>query len=117
MNCMKCGKEILEQQVFCDHCLQVMEAYPVKPDAAIQLPNRQLDASQRKGVNRKKSVSLEEQLHQLKAANRRLLWLCLIFAILWAISIGMLIYRLYQPQFLPTGLAADTTVEAFAPDC
>ena len=22
MNCMKCGVEIPEQQVFCDHCLQ-----------------------------------------------------------------------------------------------
>ena len=40
MNCMKCGVEIPEQQVFCDHCLQIMEQYPVKPDAHIHLPKR-----------------------------------------------------------------------------
>ena len=31
MNCMKCGREIPEQQTFCDVCLEVMSQYPVNP--------------------------------------------------------------------------------------
>ena len=40
MYCMKCGKEVKENQVFCDACLVIMEKYPVKPGTHIQLPHR-----------------------------------------------------------------------------
>lgn len=31
MNCLKCGREIEEGQVFCNDCLVQMAKYPVKP--------------------------------------------------------------------------------------
>ena len=40
MACMKCGKDTQDGWMFCAHCLEVMEVYPVKPDTHIQLPVR-----------------------------------------------------------------------------
>ena len=37
VHCMKCGKEIPEERVFCEECLAVMDAYPVKPDTVVQI--------------------------------------------------------------------------------
>ena len=40
MYCLKCGRDTKSEQVFCNDCLAVMDAYPVKPDTAIHLPKR-----------------------------------------------------------------------------
>lgn len=40
MNCMRCGRETSQQQVFCGKCLEDMARHPVKPDVAIHLPVR-----------------------------------------------------------------------------
>ena len=40
MNCMKCGREIQEEAVFCQECLAEMEKYPVQPGAVVLLPRR-----------------------------------------------------------------------------
>ena len=40
MSCMKCGKEVSEDQVFCPECLAEMERYPVKPGTPVLLPHR-----------------------------------------------------------------------------
>lgn len=39
LNCLKCGREIEEGQVFCNDCLVQMAKYPVKPGTAVQLPS------------------------------------------------------------------------------
>jgi len=98
MYCMKCGKETQSNQVFCESCLQVMDAYPEKPDAAIQLPNRHQQPAVKKSAHRKKAIPLEEQVLQLKKANRRLSWACMIFAWLLSFCIGMAIYQLTAPK-------------------
>ena len=117
MYCMKCGKEIPDNQAFCEVCLQVMDTYPVKSDVAIQLPNRQPVASAKKPSHRKRVLTPEEQVAQLRAVNRWLFWLCLIFAILWGISIGLLFYKNVQPGFVPTGITTATDIELSAYDC
>jgi hypothetical protein len=38
MNCIRCGREIEEPNVFCEECLQEMEKQPVNPGTPIQLP-------------------------------------------------------------------------------
>ena len=38
MHCMKCGREIKGDGVFCGECLTVMGRYPVKPDTALYIP-------------------------------------------------------------------------------
>ena len=38
MNCIKCGRELHDEQVFCRNCQENMELYPVKPGTPVQLP-------------------------------------------------------------------------------
>ena len=59
MQCMKCGREIDGEQVFCDNCLSIMEKYPIKPSTHIHLPKRELPTVK---VSRKKVLSPEEQV-------------------------------------------------------
>ena len=73
MNCMKCGVEIPETQVFCDHCLEVMEQYPIKPGTHIHLPKQNLNAdSPRKPAKKKRTPSAEEQVSSLRLKVLRL---------------------------------------------
>ena len=54
MSCMKCGKDTEDGQAFCAHCLEGMEAYPVKPDAHIQLPNHSTEENNKKPPRKKR---------------------------------------------------------------
>ena len=73
MNCMKCGVEIQEGCVFCDHCLEVMEAHPVRPGTHIHLPKRALEIeTPKKPVKKKRAPSPEEQISILKMKLLRL---------------------------------------------
>ena len=65
MNCLKCGRETVSEQVFCEDCLRGMEKYPVKPGTAVKLPERREPSSFRRPVKRR-TVPLEEQVKILK---------------------------------------------------
>lgn len=65
MNCMKCGRELENEQAFCDDCLLEMEKYPVKPGIAVQLPIRRETSAVRK-TPKKRTVNPEEQISRLK---------------------------------------------------
>ena len=83
MGCLKCGKKTAGEQVFCDQCLAVMEAYPVKPDVHIQLPNRPGDDY--KIVRKRRPPSPEEQVVSLRRKVRKLTaWL-----VLMALALGL----------------------------
>lgn len=82
MNCMKCGRELKEKQVFCDSCLADMEKYPVKPGTPIYLPVRTVEPAAKKHPARKKqALKPEEQISRLRISVRLLL-LALIVALL-----------------------------------
>lgn len=67
MNCVKCGREIEHDQVFCRLCLDEMENYPVKPGTVVHIPKRPEDEAEKKPPIRKKSVlTPEEQIRKLK---------------------------------------------------
>lgn len=84
MTCMKCGREIPAEQVFCDSCLEVMEKYPVKRDAAIYLPQRKEQSSSKKQGSRRRQLPPEEQVvflrKRLRRATAAIVVLCLLFA-------------------------------------
>ena len=82
MQCIKCGKETKNEQVFCAQCLAVMEAYPVKPDVHIQLPKHTDRDPSRKSAKKRRTSSLEEQIAQLRRRNRRLVAALLAMALL-----------------------------------
>ena len=94
MNCLKCGKETQEKQVFCDSCLAVMATYPVKPDVAITLPKHTEEAVVNKPTRRKKTIPYEEQVEHLKLKNRRLRILCLVLFLAFGLCAAGLIQRI-----------------------
>ena len=96
MNCMKCGVEIPEQQVFCDHCLQIMEQYPVKPDAHIHLPKRDTIADSAKRTPKKKRTpSAEEKISTLQAKVVRLRLIAVVLLLLLCIVSALYGLRIY----------------------
>ena len=72
MNCMKCGRETVDDQVFCNLCLADMEKHPVKPGTLVHLPRRRDDTPVKKAHPRRKVLSPEEQVKNLKKQTRRL---------------------------------------------
>lgn len=65
MNCMKCGREIEPEQVFCAECLADMEKYPVKPGTVVQLPSRPVQQPAKKQSRHRRAAALEEQVKKL----------------------------------------------------
>lgn len=85
VNCLKCGREIDEGQVFCGDCLLDMQRYPVKPGTPVQLPSRADCAAPKKAHFRRRSkTSLEEQLRSLKVLVRVLTVLLALCVLLLA---------------------------------
>ena len=102
MTCMKCGTEIPENQVFCDHCLSVMEQYPIKPGTHIHLPKRAASSDPvRKPGKKKRAPSPEEQISALRMKVLRLRLLAAILAFVICVVSGFLALKLYEDYFTP----------------
>lgn len=115
MKCMKCGREIGAEQVFCPECLADMEKYPVKPGTVVQLPIRNKETAAKKPP-RRKIPTAEEQIRRLKRSNRIVTCLlALALAALLAVTSYML-WRLEEENvdILPgqNYSAEDSTVPA-----
>jgi len=83
MICLKCGKKTKENRVFCDRCLTTMEAYPVKPDVHIQLPNRSAAAAAaKKAAPKRRPLTAEEQVTHLNKTVRVLALLVAVLSLL-----------------------------------
>ena len=77
MNCMKCGKEITDNGVFCVDCLLEMEKYPVDPGTVVLLPRRRETPILKKQV--KRHVPTPEE--QIAVLRKRVLILTLLLAV------------------------------------
>ena len=80
MNCMKCGRETVGEDVFCQDCLTEMEKYPVEPGTVVLLPRRK-EYSAKKAPKRH-SPSPEEQIEELRQQKTTMLFLLVICIIL-----------------------------------
>ena len=98
MNCLKCGKEIKDQNVFCPHCLDGMEQYPVKPDVHVQLPNRTEEPVQKKSWCNRKNRTVTEKLKHLRKVNRWLSAAVILLVLLLAITGAHLAHALLDQQ-------------------
>lgn len=102
MNCMKCGVEIPEQQVFCEHCLEVMAQYPVKPDAHIHLPKRALNVEPaKKPAKKKRALTQEELISSLKLRVLRMRLMVVVLIFLLCVVSGLFAINLYQQYSEP----------------
>ena len=78
MNCMKCGRETKNEQVFCQDCLRVMQRYPVESGTVVFLPRRR-DPVVKKTVKRT-VISQDEQIRMLRK-QLGILWIVLAICI------------------------------------
>ena len=85
MNCMKCGRETENDQVFCQDCLQIMKKYPVRPGTVVLLPRRR-ETIIKKTVKRH-SIPLEEQV---KILRKRLMIMWFVFVLCIALMLLMI---------------------------
>ncbi|MBO5316898.1 MAG: zinc ribbon domain-containing protein [Oscillospiraceae bacterium] len=99
MYCLKCGKEIAEEQVFCPDCLAVMEAYPVKPDTVVHIPQRAPHTPEK----RHRTVSPKEQIYQLQKTVRWLMLTATVLMVVLLLTVAMLLHQLDKPSS-PGGL-------------
>lgn len=97
MNCLKCGKETENQQVFCAKCLQAMDAYPVKPGTAVHLPVRPEQPVTKKQTHRRKLLPPEEQVLHLRKTVRRLVAVMVLMAVLLT-AMGAMLARTFLPN-------------------
>ena len=65
MNCMKCGRETKNDQVFCQDCLLEMEKYPVLPGSVVLLPRRR-ESTVIKKTPKRHVLTAEEQIASLR---------------------------------------------------
>ncbi|MBQ7801004.1 MAG: hypothetical protein IJ375_01625 [Oscillospiraceae bacterium] len=92
MNCMKCGKETEQDQIFCPECLAEMEKYPVKPGTVVQIP---VQPAKKQPHHRRPVVTPEEQVRRLAKRNHRMT-LALILVSAVAILFALLSFDILE---------------------
>lgn len=112
MNCMKCGKKTNDEQVFCPACLTAMDAYPVKPDVRVQLPNREKRAASKKASRKRYTVSAEEQVAQLRKKLRRTVGFCVLLAVLLCAAGALLVQHHLAPTEKDEDLGTNYTYDS-----
>ena len=98
MNCIKCGRELRGEAVFCSQCKEEMEHYPVKPGTPVQLPVRtETSEPTPKPRRQRKALPPEKQIRHLRKSVRLLL-LALIVAVLAFILTSLLTLHLLEQR-------------------
>lgn len=96
MNCMKCGRETVGEQVFCTDCLLEMEKHPVKPGTVVLLPRRR-ESTQAKKASKKRTLSTDEQLRSLRRWAKGLtIALCICIALILAMLYPTIHYLMHD---------------------
>lgn len=102
MRCLKCGREVRPEQVFCDDCLLEMAKYPVKPGTTVQLPHWSESPAVKKTYTRRRpNLSPEEQVRSLK---KRVLVLTIALILALAAFAGLsycAVTQLLKEEILP----------------
>ena len=94
MGCLKCGKETEESQIFCNSCLETMEAYPIKPGTPVVLPQRASNHHHHEKASSRKELSPEQQIQLLRKLLRWFAAVIALLSVLLCITGVMLIHSL-----------------------
>ena len=118
MHCMKCGRDIAEDQAFCADCLADMERHPVRPGTVILLPTPEKQQPKKPLLRKKPAPPVEEQVAFLKKTIIRLY--ILIFCMLAIIGVlaytsGWAISELDIQRLLGQNYSSATDAEATEP--
>ena len=103
MSCLNCNKDTVGTAVFCDECLQAMEAYPVEKGTPVVIPIQPSPVSQKKQTH-ELFGSLEENLSITRRTARRLAGALVIMSLLlFLLSITLIYICAYGvPDFVHT---------------
>lgn len=119
MQCIKCGRDVELNQVFCDSCKETMAKYPVRPGVVVQLPRRTETVVKKQPARRRATISAEEQVYLLRRAVRRLavLAVLLLAAVIGLSWLTVELYRENEQKVLPgqNYHSATTPIETTAP--
>ena len=75
MNCMKCGREAEDGQVFCSECLDQMESEPIRISTPVHIPRQPTKGR----TIHHPTLHSEEEVKRLERANERLrVWVLLL---------------------------------------
>lgn len=78
MNCMKCGREVSGEHVFCPDCLADMEKFPVRPGTVILLPKEEPPQPKKPPKKKRPVLDPEEMIPVMK----KKIWALRIIALL-----------------------------------
>ena len=67
MQCLKCGRDTADGQVFCAACAEAMEQYPIRPGTPVTIPTRP-----KRAPRPTQQPKAEEQLVKVRARLRRM---------------------------------------------
>ena len=80
MQCLRCGRETEEGQVFCFTCEALMAKHPVKPNTVVTIPERSVRL---RTAAPRRPQKVEEDTDQLRRTILQLrLWVCMLMAAL-----------------------------------
>lgn len=89
MQCIKCGRDVEDKQVFCPECLASMDQAPVKPGTPVSIPKRPA----REYTPPVKKDKPEEIILRLQKKLKVLSVTILVLVIALSISLGMITYH------------------------
>jgi len=95
MDCLKCGRQTQEKNVFCNDCIADMARFPVKQDTPVYLPQRK---QRDRRSPQKKVPKPEEIISQLNKKIRNLWITVATLAVLLTVCAGIITVMLYQQQ-------------------
>ena len=90
MQCLRCGRETEDGQVFCFLCESVMVKHPVKPNTVVTIPERSVRA--RTAPARKPARTDEDTDHLRRTILQLRLWVCMLMAALM-LCVGVLTWQ------------------------
>lgn len=96
MNCLKCGKQTKNENAFCPLCLEVMDAYPIKPDAHIQLPNHPSRPVVKKPGRKRRVLTVDEQVVYLRKNVHHLTLAVVLLSALLIFTSVMLVHTIIK---------------------
>ena len=100
MSCLKCGRNTVDAHVFCNECMAVMDRHPVKPGTPVHLPRHVFIPTNKKPTPRKRTVSQEEQIVNLKKRLRRSRMIGMILLVALSLATVLLV-REFAGEDLP----------------
>ncbi len=113
MICLKCGREKVEGNAFCDRCLAEMAKHPVSSNTVVVLPSRRRIQLKKPGTSRHPEMSQQELLKRSRRRCLRLTVATAVLSVILAVVIGVGAWLLLRPKPVPTG-QNDKTVPSSA---